>query len=149
MSDWWSLLIKPGLDLLNSGLRMAKGKFARRKYQQLLSEVVVELLKENPDMIGAEANLASLDSADVRPSRELLRAKQMFHSVRSFGGKVRRTTHRGVSGRKLYAVRDSKGRFKDIQTYERAHAQDLKRKTGKKQMKMKHSKGQKTKRSIK
>jgi DNA-binding protein HU-beta len=40
-------------------------------------------------------------------------------------GKVRRTTHRSASGRKLYAVRDSRGRFKDIQTYRRAHSQDI------------------------
>ena len=39
----------------------------------------------------------------------------------------RRTTHRSTTGRKLYAVRDSKGRFKDIQTYERAHGSDVKR----------------------
>jgi hypothetical protein len=30
-------------------------------------------------------------------------------------------------GKKLYAVRDSEGRFKDIQTYERAHRMDLQR----------------------
>ena len=41
--------------------------------------------------------------------------------------KARRTTHRSKSGKKLYAVRDSKGRFKDIQTYERAHGMDIKR----------------------
>ena len=41
--------------------------------------------------------------------------------------KARRTTHRSVAGKKLYAVRDSKGRFKDIQTYERAHRADLAR----------------------
>ena len=40
--------------------------------------------------------------------------------------KGRRTTHRSASGKKLYAVRDAKGRFKDIQTYERAHRADLK-----------------------
>ena len=40
---------------------------------------------------------------------------------------ARRTTHRSSSGKKLYAVRDSKGRFKDIQTYKRAHGQDIKR----------------------
>jgi hypothetical protein len=39
-----------------------------------------------------------------------------------------RTTHRSSSGKKLYAVRDKNGRFKDIQTYERAHRADLKRK---------------------
>jgi hypothetical protein len=41
----------------------------------------------------------------------------------------KRTTHRSSAGKKLYAVRDAKGRFKDIQTYERAHRQDLKRKS--------------------
>jgi hypothetical protein len=67
---------------------------------------------------------------------------------------ARRTTHRSKAGRKLYAVRDSKGRFKDIQTYERAHRADLaqtaaaeakakakrKRKTGKKVAKKKVAK---------
>ena len=40
---------------------------------------------------------------------------------------AKRTTHRSVAGKKLYAVRDSKGRFKDIQTYERAHRMDMQR----------------------
>ncbi len=47
---------------------------------------------------------------------------------------AKRTTHRSSSGKKLHAVRDAKGRFKDIQTYERAHRQDIKRK-GKKNSK--------------
>ena len=38
---------------------------------------------------------------------------------------AKRTTHRSVAGKKLYAVRDSSGRFKDIQTYERAHRADM------------------------
>jgi hypothetical protein len=46
-------------------------------------------------------------------------------------GKARRTTHRSKTGTKLYAVRDSKGRFKDIQTYKRSHGQDIKRKSKK------------------
>ncbi len=41
----------------------------------------------------------------------------------------KRTTHRSVSGTKLYAVRDSKGRFLDIQTYKRAHSADLRHKS--------------------
>lgn len=41
--------------------------------------------------------------------------------------KAKRTTHRTPAGRKLYAVRDSKGKIKDIQTYKRAHGQDVKR----------------------
>jgi len=42
---------------------------------------------------------------------------------------TKRTTHRSVSATKLYAVRDSKGRFKDIQTYKRAHGSDVRRKS--------------------
>jgi len=42
---------------------------------------------------------------------------------------MKRTTHRSVKGTKLYAVRDSKGRFVDIQSYKRAHAADMKRKS--------------------
>ena len=41
--------------------------------------------------------------------------------------KARRTTHRSSKGTKLYAVRDSSGQFKDIQTYKRAHSADLRR----------------------
>jgi hypothetical protein len=44
---------------------------------------------------------------------------------------ARRTAHRSSTGTKLYAVRDKKGRFKDIQTYKRAHGQDVKRKSKK------------------
>ena len=40
-----------------------------------------------------------------------------------------RTTHRSKAGKTLYAVRDKAGRFKDIQTYKRAHGQDIKRKS--------------------
>jgi hypothetical protein len=36
---------------------------------------------------------------------------------------ARRTTHRSSAGKKLYAVRDKTGKFKDIQTYKRAHGQ--------------------------
>ncbi|HET7812677.1 MAG TPA: hypothetical protein VFL16_19040 [Steroidobacteraceae bacterium] len=42
---------------------------------------------------------------------------------------VTRTTHRSSTGTKLYAVRNSRGQFKDIQTYKKAHGQDLKRKS--------------------
>ena len=42
---------------------------------------------------------------------------------------AKRTTHRSVAGKKLYAVRDKSGKFKDIQTYERAHRADLAKKS--------------------
>jgi hypothetical protein len=44
---------------------------------------------------------------------------------------AKRTTHRSSKGKKLYAVRDKKGQFKDVQTYKRAHGSDVKRKSKK------------------
>ena len=41
--------------------------------------------------------------------------------------KSRRTTHRSSKGKKLYAVRDRRGKFRDVQTFKRAHGQDIKR----------------------
>lgn len=46
---------------------------------------------------------------------------------------AKRTTHRSSTGKKLYAVRDKTGKFKDVQSYKRAHSADIKRKaTGEK-----------------
>ena len=42
---------------------------------------------------------------------------------------TKRTTHTSAGGKKLYAVRDSEGKFKDIQTYKKAHGQDVARKS--------------------
>lgn len=47
--------------------------------------------------------------------------------VKKSAKKSRRTTHRSSKGKKLYAVRDAGGQFKDIQTYQRAHSMDIKR----------------------
>lgn len=39
----------------------------------------------------------------------------------------KRTTHRSVAGKKVYAKRTRKGKFEDIQSYKRAHGSDVKR----------------------
>lgn len=41
--------------------------------------------------------------------------------------KGRRTVLYSSKGKKLYAVRDKGGKFKDIQSYQRAHSMDIKR----------------------
>ena len=38
---------------------------------------------------------------------------------------AKRTTHRSSAGKKLYAVREESGQFKDIQSYARAHRADM------------------------
>jgi hypothetical protein len=60
----------------------------------------------------------------------------------------KRTTHRSSAGKKLYAVRDASGKFKDIQTYERAHRQDLKTKSTSERTKA-AKKGRTAKKSVK
>jgi hypothetical protein len=45
----------------------------------------------------------------------------------TMAAKTKRTILRSSADKKLYAVRDEKGKFKDIQSYARAHKQDLKR----------------------
>ena len=42
---------------------------------------------------------------------------------------AKRTTLRSSTGTKLYAVRNADGSFKDIQTYKRAHAADMRHKS--------------------
>jgi len=41
----------------------------------------------------------------------------------------KRTVMYSSAGKKLYAVRDEKGEFTDIQSYQRAQSQDMKRKS--------------------
>ena len=43
--------------------------------------------------------------------------------------KGRRTVLYSSKGKKLYAVRSADGKFKDIQSYKRAHTMDMKRKS--------------------
>lgn len=63
--------------------------------------------------------------------------------------KAKRTTLRSSKGTKLYAVRRADGTFKDIQSFKRAHGQDIKRKskaeTGMKKTKKKTKKKAKKK----
>lgn len=42
---------------------------------------------------------------------------------------MKRTVLRSKTGKKLYAVRDKKGRFVDIQSYKRAQTMDMKSKS--------------------
>lgn len=43
--------------------------------------------------------------------------------------KSKRTTLRSSKGKKLYAVRDAGGKFKDIQSFARAHGADVRKKS--------------------
>jgi hypothetical protein len=84
----------------------------------------------------ARAGLTSVGVALYRPSA---RAGRTVFFMRVFSEEVqmatakkaakksRRTVLYSSGGKKLYAVRDAGGKFKDIQQYARAHAMDIKR----------------------
>jgi hypothetical protein len=61
----------------------------------------------------------------LRPGNRILPAARPISTLTTHSGatmtKAKRTTHRSSKGTKLYAVRDSKGRFKDIQSRRHAH----------------------------
>ncbi len=78
---------------------------------------------------GAVGQMAMNSIAEI--CRTFSRELAMPAPKKKPAGKVTRTTHRSKTGTKLYAVRDAKGRFKDIQTYKRAHAADLRKKSKK------------------
>jgi len=63
--------IKPALDILKSGLATAGKKLGKRKYDQLVSTIITELLKEHPDLTVAEAQLAAIRATGVTPDTHL------------------------------------------------------------------------------
>ncbi len=77
-------------------------------------------------MIGPSGTLGPVREEKAERSR---RGFTLITETTMAGAK--RTTHRSSKGTKLYAVRDKKGRFKDIQTYKRAHSADLRKKSKK------------------
>jgi len=50
-----SALVKPGLDLIKTGLLAIRKQLGKRKADQMASAVIAELLKESPDITAAEA----------------------------------------------------------------------------------------------
>jgi hypothetical protein len=65
----------------------------------------------------------------ARPS--LTRVRVPTRSAAAGEVMAKRTTHRSSKGTKLYAARDKTGKFKDIQSYKRAHGSDVRRKSKK------------------
>ena len=57
---------------------------------------------------------------------------------------TKRTTMRSSKGTKLYAVRNADGSYKDIQTYKRAHAADMRHKSAAEKAAAKKATGKKT-----
>src|SRR6266480_3722637 len=79
--DFVTPLIKAAVDLLTQALAHARRRFGKKKYEQLLSTAIAELLKEHPDIDRAKARLAALEATGVTPGSDLLRARSMLKAV--------------------------------------------------------------------
>ena len=82
-ADLITPLIKAGVELLTHALAYARRMLGKKKYEQLLSTTIAELLKEHPDIDEAKARLAALEATGVTPSPDMLRLKSMLKAVKA------------------------------------------------------------------
>src|SRR5262245_51691879 len=93
---WEDPLIKASLDGLLEAFRSLKRKGQVRRKKALLSTVVTELLRIEPDLPWAEAVLDAVEASGGTPTRELLRAREILKAAKRQrkGGAGRKTKRR-------------------------------------------------------
>ena len=97
--DWWLLLIKPGIDLVHSGLKQARKLLSKRQYQTLLSKVYRELLAEHPNRALLAAEIATLKAGPIAPS-DLERVQELYsHLPRAPKPALKKAVKRAVAKR--------------------------------------------------
>lgn len=94
--------IKPAIDVVTNALGIARKRLSKRKYEELLSTIIAELIKEHPNISFAEAKLAAAEATGAEPTMELFRAKSMLDSVRTYKG--------AKPGKKAAATKASAGK---------------------------------------
>ena len=81
-----TILIKKLVDLLTDAIqKMFRGRKTRSDDQraaQLIAEAIRELLSISPNLHAVQVKLATAESIAVTPSETLLRAQEMFDTVR-------------------------------------------------------------------
>jgi|SRR5205807_7495429 len=90
--------IKPTLDALKAALGATRRKLGKRKYEQVLSAAIKELLQQHPDISAAEAQLTAIRATGAEPDASLLRAEEMLRNVR---GHARRRAMTAATKAKL------------------------------------------------
>ena len=106
--DFITPLIKPGIDLVKGGLGAARKKLGKHKYDQLVSAVITELLKEDPDFSAAEAQLAAARATGVEPDMHLLRAQSMLFTAQKYARRRISAAARAKWAKKLPSKKKSK-----------------------------------------
>src|SRR5687767_320535 len=89
--DFITPLIKVTVDLLTHALAHARRRLGKKKYEQLLSTAIAELLKEHPDIDEAKARIAVIEATGVAPSPDLLRVKTMLKAVEANAQRLKKS----------------------------------------------------------
>ncbi len=98
--SWEVPLIKFGLDGIIKALTSLKKKGQDHKQKAALSTVVSELLKIDPDITTAEAQIAAMEAVGTKPSPEMLRAKQMLAAAKVHHGRKAKKAAKRAAPRK-------------------------------------------------
>ena len=69
MSNSWVPIIKPSLNIIKEVLDIAVKRLSVQTYNQLISALIAELLKQHPDFTPAEARKRALEIIVVAPRR--------------------------------------------------------------------------------
>ena len=101
-------LIKAGVDLLSHALAYARRMLGKKKYAQLLSTTIAELLKEHPDIDEAKARIAALEATGVAPNSGLLRAKSLLKAVVTQSKREKKARKPGKAKKKSLVVKTRK-----------------------------------------
>ncbi|SRR6266496_296456 len=106
--DFITPLIKAGVEMLTHTLAHARRTLGKKKYNQLLSTAIAELLKEHPNIDEAKARIAALETTGVAPSPDLLRAKSMLRAVVAHSRQRKRFKKGGKAKRRTPVTRPAK-----------------------------------------
>lgn len=86
--EWVSTGVKVALDSLKICIKHASRSISKRKQKELISKVIRELLKLDPDLDAVDATLAAVEATGAEPTAELFRVRRMRHNVASYKKKM-------------------------------------------------------------
>ena len=103
LTGWEGPAVSFGLNQVLEAFKSLKRRGLGSRDRKLLSSVIRELLKVDPDITQAEATLAAIEATGAKPSAELLRVKGMLNAVKARPGRKMKAAKKAVAYKKKAA----------------------------------------------